>query len=180
MGGENMSFSLIEQAKIVNVQVPIDMTGAAATTEYISMKNAQKAYFIIATGSMSSTSNQAVTLVVADDASGTHTGTITSASASCTLSLDNYWVRAASADALTKTTVSSSTFNLTKSDDNKTFVIEVDANAMGTFSSGSTTYNADYVAISVATPGAHACLISIQCILTGLRYAEDVPPTAIT
>lgn len=173
-------FSLVEEAKVVIVQPPKDMTGAAITTEYISMKNAQKCTFVVHTGVMTSTSNQAVTLVVADNASGTHNKAITSAGGAATLTLDKYWKRASGGDTLTKVAVSSSTFNLTKSSDNCTFIIEVDAAKMGTFVASSVTYNADYLALSIATPGAHACLMSVEAILTGLRYAGDAPPTAIT
>jgi hypothetical protein len=172
-------FSLPEQCKLVSVMRPIDKTGAAFTTEWISMKNAQKATFIIDLGVMTSTSSQAVTLKVADDASGTHSRAITHASAANSLTLDHYY-KTSSGDTLAKTSVSSSTFNLTKSSDAKFVIIEVNAAQMGTFVHSSTTYNADYVALSVATPGTHACLAAVTCLLTGLRYQQDAPPTAIT
>lgn len=170
---------LAEQAKLVSVMRPIDKTGAAFTTEWIAMKNYKHADFIINLGVMTSTSSQAVTLKVADDASGTHSAAITSASASTTLTLDEYY-KTSSGDTLAKTSVSSSTFNLTSTSDGKYVVIHVDAEKLGTFTSTSVTYNADYVAISVATPGTHACLAAVDCLLTGPRYAEDFPPTAIT
>ena len=172
--------NLIESVKWVQIQEPKDKTGAAATTEWVSMKNAAQCYFVIQTGAMTSTSNQAVTLYVADDASGTHNKAITSASAQVSLTMPYVWKRTASTDTLVKTTVASSTFNLTKSSDNRTFIIPVDASKMGTFVASSVTYNADYVRINVATPGAHACLMSVYAILVGLRYQEDSPPTAIT
>ena len=172
---------LPEIAKFIQVQEPKDKTGAAVTTEWISMKNAQWVNFIINTGVMTSTSNQAVTLYVADDASGTHNKAITSASAACNLTMPYVWKgTTVSADTLTKTAVSSSTFNLTKSSDNKTFIIPVETAKAGTFIQSSVTYDADYVRISIATPGAHACLMNVQAILTGLRYQEDSPPTALT
>lgn len=173
-------FSLIENAKVVSVMPPKDSTGAAFTTEYISMKNAKRVAWILQTGSMSSTSSQAVTLRVADDASGTHSAAITSASAQATLTLDHYYVN--SGDTYTKTSVSSSTFNLTASSDSKVFIVELDSRVdrLGTFVSGSSTYNADYVALSVATPGAHTCLASVVAIVSDLRYQSDAPPTVIT
>ena len=173
-------FHLVENAKFVMVQPPKDKTGAAHTTEWISTKNAHMAWFVINTGTLTSTSNQAVTLYVADDASGTHNKAITSASAACTLSFDHMYKRTASTDTFTKTTVASSTFNITKSSDSCTFIIPVYLSGMGTFVSTSVTYQADYLRLNVATPGAHACLQDSFCILTGLRYQEDVPPTAIT
>lgn len=170
--------SLLENAKPVSVMPPKDSTGAAFTTEYINMKHAKRLTFAIHLGSLSSTSNQAVTLKVADDASGTHNKAITSASAACTLTLEKYW-KTSSGDTLVKTSVSSSTFNIAKSSGSKMFFIEVDAEKLGTFIQSSVTYNADYVALSVATPGAHACLASVMAFLTDLRYQSDAPPTAI-
>jgi len=175
-----MSFSLIENAKIVQVGVPLDRTGAALTTEWVSMKNARKCTFIYETGTLTSTSNQAVTLYVANNASGTKNKAITSAGAAATLTLPHYYVKTASTDTYVKTTVSSSAFNITKSSGSKVFVIEVDAARMGTFIASSVTYNAEYVRVNVATPGVHGCLSSCIAVLTGLRYQEDSPPSAIT
>lgn len=169
-------FSLAENCKLVTVYHPKDRTGAALTTEWISMKNAEKATFILDCGTLTSTSNFAVTLAVADDASGTHSATVGS---STDLGFP-YYYKNSSGDTTTKTTVSSSTFNVTKSSDSTIFVVEVKAEDMGTFTSTSVTYDADYVRLSAATPGAHACLTSCHCILTGLRYQQSAPPTAIT
>jgi hypothetical protein len=170
---------LAEDCKLVSVMRPIDKTGAAFTTEWISMKNYKSADFIINLGVMSSTSSQAVTLKVANDASGTKNKAITSASAACSLTLPFYH-KTSSGDTLVKTSVSSSTFNLTASSDAKYVIIHVDAGKMGTFVASSVTYDADYVAISVATPGSHACLAAVDCVLSEPRYASDSNPTAIT
>lgn len=174
------AFNLVENCKVVAVEAPLDYTGAAMTAEWISMKYAEKLYFIVQTGAMTSTDNQAVTLYVADDASGTHNKAITSAGAAATLTMPHYWKRTTATDTFTKTTVSSSTFNLTKSSDGLTFVIEVDRRNMGTFIQSSVTYPADYVRLAIASPGAHACLRSTVAILTGYRYQEDSPPSALT
>ena len=170
-------FSLIEHAKIVEVQAPKDMTGAAITTEWINMKNAQRINFLIALGVMTSTDNQAVQLYVADDASGTHNVAL---GTSADLKLEHNYSRAASGDTWAKNVVSSSTFNLTKSSDGKTFLVEVDAAQMGKFTKSSVSYDADYIRLAIASPGAHACLTSVYAILTGLRYGQATPPTAIT
>lgn len=172
-----MSQSLVETAKFIQVQEPKDKTGAAVTTEWISMKEARWIDFVIATGTMTSTSNNAVTLYVANDAAGTKNAAITG---TATMTMPYVWKRTVSTDTLVKTTVSSSTFNLTKSSDNKTFIIPVDTNKAGTFVASSVTYNAEYVRVSVASPGSHACLMSVYAIAHGLRYAEDSPPTLLT
>ena len=168
-------FDITETAKLVSVLHPIDRTGAALTTEWISMKNAQKATFILDNGALTSTSAFAVTLQVADDASGTHSATVGS---STDLGLDHYYTN--SGDTYSKTTVSSSTFNVASTADNTLYIVEAETAGMGTFTSTSVSYNADYIRLSAATPGAHACLTSCVCLLTGLRYQQDTPPSAIT
>ena len=137
---------------------PIDVNGLTSdimTTEWINMKNAEKATFVLNLGVMTSTSNAAVTLKVADNASGTHSATITSASAACPLTLTHYH-KTSSGDTLARHTVASSTFNITKSSDAKYVIIEVEAAKMGTFIKSSVTYQADYLALSVATVGARS------------------------
>ena len=60
------------------------------------------------------------------------------------------------------------------------FLIEVDTQKMGNFVHPPLPMRPDYVRLAIGAPGTHACLMSVAAILTGLRYAEDVPPTAIT
>jgi hypothetical protein len=174
--------SFIENKKVVPIYFPKDGTGAAMTTEYVNMKNYKKATWILMTGTQTSTSNAAVKIKVADDASGTHSKSLSSASAACTLDFPHYYKAPTSsvADVYTKTSVSSSTFNIAAASDSKVFIIEVDAEKMGTFVSTSVTYSADWVALTLATPGAHASLRSCVCILSDPRYASDAPPTAIS
>jgi len=169
-------FSLIENTKPINVLSPIDKTGGALAAVWIAAKGAQKLNFLFQTGVMTSTSNQAVTLYVADDASGTHNVAI---GASADLKLEHVYKRL-TGDTWSKVAVSSSTFNLTKSSDGRAFLIEVDTQKLGNFTKSSVSYAAKYVRLAIGSPGAHACLMAAQCILTGLRYQEDVPPTAIT
>jgi hypothetical protein len=169
-------FSLIENAKIVNILSPIDAASAALAATYINMKNCQKATFLVGLGVVgASIGTPAVTLVVADDASGTHSKTI---GASTDLGLAEYYKRT-TGDTWTQHSVSSSTFALAHNDDGYGFLIEVDAAKMGMFTSTSVQYEATHVRLAIAAPGA-SCLMAAQCILTGLRYAEDSPPTAIT
>lgn len=172
-------FDIESTAKVIPILYPVDSTGAAYTTEWICMKNYRKCQFFIVNGAKSSTSNQAVTLKLANDASGTKSAAITSASASTSLTLP-YYYQTSSGDTMSKTSVSSSTFNLTKSSDSKVTVIKVDAEKMGTFISSSTTYTADYLALSVGTPGAHADLACVFAILSEPRYGKTTLPTAIT
>jgi len=171
-----MQFSLIENAKIVNVLSPIDKTGAALAATWIDASKAQKISFLVKAEVMTTTDNQAVTLYVADDKSGTHNAAI---GANADLTLDHVYKRL-TGDTWSKVAVASSAFNLTKSSDGRDFLIEVDTQKMGNFLASSVAYAAKYVRLAIASPGAHACLMSVAAILTGLRYAEDSPPTAIT
>lgn len=171
---------LAEETKIVSVMRPLDITGAAITTEWISLRDYAAADFILDFGVVhASLGTPAVTLKVADDASGTHSAKISSASTQCLLTLPFYH-KTSTGDTLTKVSVSSSTFNLAHTSDAKFFVIHVDANHMGTFVDTSVTYNADYVALSVAAAGAGATLAACSCILSSPRYSSDSNPTAIT
>ena len=171
-------FNIAENAKVVNVMSPVDFSGGALTTEWISMKGATKATFLVHLGVLhASADSMAVTLNVANDASGTKSAT---AAASMDLDFPYYYKSgAAPSDTFTKTTVSSSTFTVASTDDGRILAIEVPAEKMGTFSSSSTTYNADYVRLAIAAPG-NSALAGVMCILTGLRYQGDAPPTAIT
>jgi len=173
-----MDICFPEESKIVNVYSPADFSGGAMTTEWIGMKGASKATFFLSLGVLNaSADSMAVTLNVGNDASGTKSAT---AAASMDLTLPYYWKGGANpSDTFTKTTVSSSTWTIASTDDGRILIVEVDASKMGQFSSSSVSYDADYVRLAVATPGASA-LISCMCILTGLRYKEDSPPTAIT
>jgi hypothetical protein len=166
-----------EETKIVNVYSPADFSGGAMTTEWICMKHAQKATFFLSLGVLgASADSMAVTLNVANNASGTKSAT---AAANMDLTLPYYYKGGANpSDTFTKTSVSSSTWTIASNDDGRIIVVEVNASEMGRFTSGSSTYEADYVRLAVATPGASA-LISCMCILTGLRYKEDSPPTSI-
>lgn len=173
-----MDICFPEQTKVVNVYSPADFSGGAMTTEWIGLKGAQKATFFLSLGVLNaSADSMAVTLNVANDASGTKSAT---AAANMDVTLPYYYKGGANpSDTFTKTTVASSTFTIASTDDGRILIIEVNAEAMGKFTSTSVTYDADYVRLAVATPGASA-LISCMCILTGLRYQQASPPTAIT
>ena len=183
-----MDICFPEETKIINVGVPVDISTSGLTTEWISMKNAKKATFFLSAGTIGSTSVLVVTLNVAASASGT---TAATAYSLMDLPFDHYWISNAdagstsasslssNADMYTKTSTSSnSTFTIAKSLDSRMFVIEVEAEKMGQFQKSSVDYDADYVRLAVANPGASA-LFSCVCILTGIRYKDEAPPTAL-
>lgn len=173
-----MDINFAEESNVVNVYAPADFSGGAMTTEWVAAKAGTKLTWFLSLGVLhSSADSMAVTLNVANDASGTKSAT---AAASMDLTLPYYYKGGAlPSDTFTKTTVSSSTWTIASTDDGRIIMVEVNASEMGQFSSSSVSYDADYVRLAVATPGASA-LISCMCIVTGLRYKEDSPPTAIT
>jgi len=170
-------FDFTENFKIINVSPPIDAaTGSLGlATEWISMKNATKATFILNIGANSaSASALAISMSVANNASGTKNATV--AHASTTLSLPHVYTQ--SGDTFTKVSTTSSAFVPTAASyDNCIIVAEIEAG--GTFVSTAVTYDADYVRL-VATDPVGSALVSCVCILSGLRYQQDSPPTAIT
>ena len=170
-------FDITENSKLINVSPPIDAaTGSIGlATEWISMKNAEKATFMLSIGANSG-SSMSVSLSVANDASGTKSATI--AHASTTLSLEYLYKQ--SGDTYTKVSTTSNALVCSASSyDNCIMVAEVPAAAMGTFVASSTTYNAEYIRMTATDP-VGSCLVSCSCLLTGLRYQQDAPPTAIT
>ena len=179
-----MDICFAEETKIVNMQAPEAISNAAMTTEWINMKNAQRATWFLSLGVLGASYDDAtISIQVANDAAGTKS---TGSNSSMDFVLENVWKTGAlPSDTLAKQTISTSSsidsLVLTSASDGRIFIVEVEASKLGQFSSSSVTYDADYVRLAVADPGASgAALVSCFCILTGLRYKEDLPPTAIT
>ena len=172
-----------EETKIINMQAPVSISNAAMTTEWICAKNAQKLTWFLSLGVLHSSFDDAVISInVGNDLSGTKSAT---ANGSMDFVLENVWKSGAlPSDTLTKQTVSTSSsidsVAIANTDDGRIFVIEVDTSKLGTFSSTSSNYEADYVRLAVSAAGASgAGLVSAFCIATGLRYKNDSPPTMI-
>jgi hypothetical protein len=168
---------ITEHARIYPITRAIDRTGAVVSASaWVNMENVEKAFFIVSLGANSTVDAQACTLYVANDGSGTKSTAIAS---SADLNFP-YYYKNATGDVWTKTSVSASTFNMDSASASNCFIIEVKAEEMGVFSSGSTTYDATHVRLSLASPGAHAQLTSVMCLVTGLRYGQDTPPVVTT
>jgi len=172
-------FDFTENFKVVNVSPPIDAaTGSIGlATEWICMKYANKATFLLNIGvNSASASAMNLSLSVANDASGTKSATI--ASASTTLTLPH--IHTQSGDTYTKRSTTSSAWAPAKASyDSCIVVAEVNAAEMGTFVSTSVSYDADYVRMTGTDP-VGSCLVSCLCILSGYRYQQNAPPTSIT
>lgn len=157
----NMRFT--QNSKYVPMSVPIDTTGAAVTGDYVSMKGYTHLTIFIQQGAWAG-GTPAVTLKQATDVAGT---------SEKALSFTKYWTGVAlTADLLTEVAVVSDTFNLTAVANTFT-VLEVDVSSLDIDNSF------DCVRLAIASPGANADLIATHGILTGTRYPQASPPSAI-
>lgn len=150
---------LNEQVKIVEAIPPANYTGAAATGNYVSLKGYGHCTIIIQTGAWAG-GTAAVTINKATDVSATGE---TAASFSYMYTNDG----AATTDTLTKTAVTSNTFNLDTAA--SMYVIEVDPATLGDY---------DCISLAVASPGANNDYYNAVYILSEPRYAPGI--TALT
>lgn len=155
---------LVETAKIIGVSNPANMSSTAMTAKRVSMKNYDHLTIIIHTGAWAA-GTAAVTLMESTDVSN-------SLSDAQALGMDYVWTGTAASGALTKTDVTSDTFNLAAA--NSLYVIEVDADELDVDD------GFDCVTVAIASPGANNDYYSVAYILSEPRYAEATPPTAIT
>ena len=154
---------LTQNAKIVVGAVRIDTTGAAVTGDYVSMKGNSHLTITIMQGAWAG-GTPAVTLKQAVDVAGT---------SEKALSFTKYWSGVAlTQDLLTETAVVSDTFNLTATANTFT-VLEVNASDLDADN------NFDCVRVGIASPGSNADLICVHYNLTGTRYPQSSPPSAI-
>ena len=151
-------------AKFVHLIETKNWTGAASTGDTFSMKGYGHATIIIQTGAWAA-GTAAVTLteettVAAGDAQAF---TFTEMWTGCVLGAD---------DTLTRTTVTSSTFNLAVA--NKLYVIEVDSELLDVDDSF------DCLELNIASPGGNDDFYGAIAILSQGRYLQEPPLTAIT
>lgn len=137
--------------QIVQCSVPKDHTGAAATTEYVSLKEWRHCTFVIITGAWAG-GTAAVTL---------NEATTVAAGGAQALAFNHMWTNdaAATSPLLVDTAVASDTFNVDTA--NSTYVIEVDGAEM--------TEGYDCLNCAIASPGANADLYALFAILSEPR-----------
>lgn len=154
---------LSQNGKPVIMAVPIDTTGAAVAGDYVSMKGYTHLTIVISQGAWAA-GTPAVTLKQATAVAGT---------SEKALSFTKYWTGVAlTADLLTEVAVVSDTFNLTAVANTYT-VLEVDASSLDVDN------NFDCVRVGIASPGANADLVAVFGWLSGARYPQASPPSAI-
>lgn len=153
---------LVEQTKIIGVNPgSTNMSGTAMTAKYVSLKNYGHLTIIIHTGAWAA-GTAAVTLSQAKNVS---------AGSAKALGFGYQWTGTVASGALTRTAVTSDTFNLAAA--NTLHVIEVDADSLDRSN------DFDCVTLAVASPGANNDYYNVDYILSEPRFAEDTPPSAI-
>lgn len=151
---------LVENAAIEVAILPKDITGAAQSGDWISLKNYSHVTIIIMQGAWAG-GTPAVTLNQATAVDGT---------GSKALAFTKRWTQVAiTGTAYTETAVTSSTFNLPATA-NTMNVLEVDAAELDTDN------GFDCMQVAVATPGTNADLLCALYILTGARHSGATMP----
>jgi len=151
----------VASQKILWANEPKSYSGAASTDKYVSLKNYKRLTAIIQTGAWAG-GTAAVTLKQATAVAGT------SAKA---LSFAKQFNDVTTSGTLVETAVSSDTFTIGTA--NKVYVIEIDAEQLDVNN------GFDCVAVDIASPGANADFYGVTYILSGARYAQSTPPSAL-
>jgi hypothetical protein len=149
-----------ENVMIVEAIEPLDITGAAKDGNYISCKGASHVTIVINTGAWAG-GTSAVTLNQATDVSETSEKAL---AFSVMYTNDG----ATTASALTKTTVTSNTFNLDTA--NSMYIIEVDMDTLDADN------NFDCIQLALGTPGSNADLVSATYVMSQTRWMGDNTP----
>jgi hypothetical protein len=153
-------FDPTQECQAVNALPPLDIDAAAQTTDWLNLKNATAVFYYVQLG----VTGAASTLTVEEATS--------SAGASNTAIAFSYRAEETDAgDTLGNWTAATTSGFAMSTNDNVMYVIRVLASDL---SDGS-----PYVALQLTDPGA-ATFGSVLALTTGLRYPQNVPPTAIT
>ena len=150
---------IAEECHVVNALPPVDVGGAAKTSDYFSMENYAHATIIITMGVVGN--DTLITVEESDDNAGSTTTAIAFA---------RYEEKTAAGDTLSTRTATTASGFQTGTNNSTTFVIEIDAAEL----------TDGYPYLVVKTDNAAAALISVVAILSGSRYAQEQTPTAIT
>lgn len=149
---------LVESMQVESGVLPKDITGAAQTGDYVSLKNYTRCTVIIQQGAWAG-GTPAVTLLQATDVAATDEKA---------LGFTKRWTKVAvTGTTFVETAVAANTFNL-PAVANTMNVIEVEASSLDTNN------GFDCFRVHVATPGANADLLCILYILHGARYPQAV------
>lgn len=149
---------LVELMGLEVVQVPIDTTGAAVSSDWLSLKNYAHATIVIMQGAWAG-GTPAVTLAQGKDIAGLDEKA---------LAFTKRWDKVAvTGTTFVEQAVTSNTFNLPATA-NTINVIDVEAAELDTDG------GFDCIQAEVASPGSNADLLCILVILSGARYPQKV------
>jgi hypothetical protein len=146
-----------EDVMIVECIEPLDITGSAKDGNYVSLKNAGHVTIVINTGAWAG-GTSAVTINQATAVAGTSEKAL---GFSVMYTNDG----AATASALTSTTVGSNTFNLDTA--NSMYVIEIPADTLDADN------DFDCIQLALASPGSNADLVSATYVLSYTSHLGD-------
>lgn len=146
----------LENVKIVEAVAPVNTSGAAQTGNYVSLKGYAGCCIVIQTGAWAG-GTSAVTINEATDVSAT---------GAQALAFGYMYTNdgATTTSALTKTAVTSNTFNLDTA--NAMYVIDVKASSL------TTTSGYDCISVALASPGSNNDYVSACYILYGSRFGD--------
>lgn len=152
----NATFTDVSRTRMISV--PKDWTGAAGTIEYISLKAYDRVRFVVASGAWAGSSS-ACSLSQATDVAAT---------GAKELAFDYMYTNdsATSGDTLTKTAVSSNTFNIDAA--NSIYIVEVNASMLDKAN------GFDCVAIITASPSSNSDFYSVIAEVYDGRYTNEV------
>lgn len=137
----------------VLIDPPVDINGGAVTTPYVNMEQGKDLSIVISTGAIAASASAAVTLSQATDNAGT--------SAKALTYTDHY----AATSSVDVPAAQGSTLTIGDTDDNKVFIIEVDASQLDV-SNGFT-----HVACAIADPG-QSTILGTNLVLTFKRAVD--------
>lgn len=163
-----------EESKVINLLPPKDISAAAHSVAYVSLKNYNHVDFIVTLGATSAVgSSKNVSVKEAKDTSGT---------SAQSLNIPYYWKNSAALssastanDTYVKQSIASSSTNafaLSASTNNITYIIPIDASQLSQASS------MDCVGIGIDTTSSTA-LCGAVAVLSKSRYRSDNPPSAL-
>lgn len=149
-------FVLAEMGKPVVGIAPVDIGGVAKVSDYFSMKNYSHASILVVCGVIGNAAT--ITVEESDDASG---------STATAIAFDYYAITAGVTGARTAATSAGFSTGTTAG---AMWVIEIDADQL----------TAGYPFLVVKATNAAANLIAVIPILSGARYAQAAPPSALS
>jgi hypothetical protein len=149
--------TIAEQMHVVNALEPVDIGGAAKTSDYINLKNAAHITFIVQFGVITNAPTVQIKKAKSDG------GSLTA------IAFDYYQETTADGDTLADRATATTAGVTLSTDNNQMLVIEIDAAEL----------EEGYDWIALVTDNAAACLISAVAVLSGYRYQKENTPTAI-